>query len=197
MDKIIKKVEDLGSDSLQVFGGKFEGGINLQQIPDEIAPCIKELMNHKIENYLEIGSASGGLIACLNNFLHFKNIVLIDDDQHPKAALRRTILKDIKHKEIVGNSQYEDIVSQVVNLNLKYDMITIDADHSYGGVKTDFINYTPLLNKGGIILFHDIHAQTVKATKLFLDYVNKTDLQFCTVGEFVFFLNSLPQVCVK
>ena len=32
----------------------------------------------------------------------------------------------------------------------------IDGDHSYGGVKKDFELYSPLVNKSGMIAFHDI-----------------------------------------
>ena len=49
MKKLIKEIEDMGSDNVTVFGGKFEGGINLQQIPDEIAPAVSELKKHNIK----------------------------------------------------------------------------------------------------------------------------------------------------
>ena len=35
------------------------------------------------------------------------------------------------------------------------DMIFIDGDHSYSGVKTDVDLYFPKLKKGGIICMHD------------------------------------------
>lgn len=37
-----------------------------------------------------------------------------------------------------------------------YDLIMIDADHSYEGVKIDFELYSPLLAPGGVIVLHDI-----------------------------------------
>lgn len=40
--------------------------------------------------------------------------------------------------------------------NKKYDYIYIDGDHSYKGVKFDFDNFWPNLNKNGYVLFHDI-----------------------------------------
>ena len=36
-----------------------------------------------------------------------------------------------------------------------FDLIHIDADHTYEGVKLDIINYLPKLKKGGFICFHD------------------------------------------
>jgi predicted O-methyltransferase YrrM len=36
------------------------------------------------------------------------------------------------------------------------DMLFIDGDHTYEGVKRDFELYRPLLKPGGIIAFHDV-----------------------------------------
>ncbi len=40
--------------------------------------------------------------------------------------------------------------------NHPIDFAFIDGDHSYEGVKADFLNYGPLIRQGGIIGFHDI-----------------------------------------
>lgn len=36
-----------------------------------------------------------------------------------------------------------------------YDLLFIDADHTYEGVARDFTRYSPLVSPGGIIAFHD------------------------------------------
>jgi predicted O-methyltransferase YrrM len=36
------------------------------------------------------------------------------------------------------------------------DFLFIDGDHTYGGVRSDFEMYAPLVRKGGIVVFHDI-----------------------------------------
>ena len=38
----------------------------------------------------------------------------------------------------------------------KIDLLFIDGDHSYQAVKKDFELYSPLVRKGGIVVFHDI-----------------------------------------
>lgn len=48
------------------------------------------------------------------------------------------------------------------NNNSKIDFLFIDGDHSYEGVKKDFDLYLPLMNKGGIIAFHDWGWGSVK-----------------------------------
>jgi predicted O-methyltransferase YrrM len=36
------------------------------------------------------------------------------------------------------------------------DLLFIDADHSYGGVRADFEAYSPLVRRGGLICLHDV-----------------------------------------
>jgi predicted O-methyltransferase YrrM len=40
------------------------------------------------------------------------------------------------------------------------DLLFIDGDHSYDGVKQDWEMYSPLVNPGGIVIFHDIVKHT-------------------------------------
>ena len=46
------------------------------------------------------------------------------------------------------------LIMKYLNGN-KIDFLFIDGDHTYEGVKQDFEMYSPLLNKNGIIAFHD------------------------------------------
>ena len=158
-------VEHLGSDSLKVVGGKFEGGIHLQQVPDEIAPCIYDLLELQkrndvpgIKSYLEIGTAAGGTTYLFNYFFDLERIVVIDDNKHPKFYLRAEILNGIARYECIGDSHSEEIVDKVKGLEETYDLLLIDGDHSYEGVKKDMDLYCELVNYQGFILFHDTVA---------------------------------------
>ena len=42
-------------------------------------------------------------------------------------------------------------------MNLAIDLLFIDGDHSYKMVITDFLNFSPFVNKGGFIVFDDYH----------------------------------------
>ena len=181
MKDIIKRIEELGSDNVATFGGKFEGGIHLQQIPDEIAPVIEFLQEKEIENYLEIGSAAGGLVYLLNDFLDLKKILIIDDNMHPKARLRSDILSDIDYDEIIGNSQDEETVEAV---NIRFDLMTIDADHSFQGITKDFETYTPMLKKGGYLIFHDTVHWSTPGVHRFIDVLKKAK-NYKLIGEYI------------
>lgn len=145
---------DAGSDSLSVFGGVYEGGVHAQQVPDELAPCIAAILGsgEQITSYLEIGVAAGGTAYLFNHFFHPEKIVLIDDNRHWKHTLRPEILKDIERLEIIGNSRDPEIVSHIKG---PFDLIIIDGDHSYMGIKADIDNYLPMLRKGGFLVLHD------------------------------------------
>lgn len=155
IQEIEEYVLNAGSDHLGTFGGRYEGGIQLQQIADEIAPCIHHILKsgEKTDNYLEIGSAAGGTIVLMDHFFHPENMVLIDDNKHPKAHVRPYILRDIEREEIIGHSQ--GVTGRVKGLGLEFDIILLDGNHTYPGVKADADNYIPMLRKGGFAILHD------------------------------------------
>ena len=60
---------------------------------------------------------------------------------------------------IWGNSSLEETRDSVLKITNSIDFLFIDGDHSYPGVKKDFILYRPLVNHGGLIALHDIANQ--------------------------------------
>jgi predicted O-methyltransferase YrrM len=156
-DEIKMQILDLGSDEINAFRGKFEGGIHLQQIPEEITDLVIFLQSHKpvVNNYLEVGAAGGGNCFVLNKYLKINNNVIVDNNLHSKYIYRKDILKDLLVTEVIGNSQSDKIIDEVKSLNLSFDIIFIDADHSYEGVTKDTHNYEQFLTKEGILIYHD------------------------------------------
>lgn len=184
MIDLSEAILDLGSDNLDVFGGKYEGGIHLQQSLDEIKSLLEYLIyqNRNYLNFLEIGSAAGGNTFLFNYYFDFKNIVIIDDNQHPKHQLRKTILQKNNYIEYIGNSQCIEARKFIEDQNLLFDIIFIDADHSYNGVKNDVENFKSFLNIDGFLILHDTFwCHGVK--QLFNELKNNKDLLF--IHEFI------------
>lgn len=188
--EILKKIKSFGSDHLPTFGGDFEGGIHLQQVPEEISILIEKLLydGYKNINLLEVGSASGGMVYVLNYFLGIKKAVIIDDNKHKKHSLRQEILKDINTCEYIGDSHSKEAVgfAEVNTPTQGYDIIVIDGDHSYDGVAKDYINYMTYVNLSGLIIFHDIivcpgvkkftdKLKNMKTINIYMESVNKGD----------------------
>jgi predicted O-methyltransferase YrrM len=130
---------------------------------------IKELGDVSNKTMIEIGSFVGESTVLFAQ--HFKEVIAIDpflegyDDMDPtshsfdfknvyETYLERT--GDHKNiKTIVSTST--DALGQLKG-NF-YDFIYIDGLHTYDGVKTDIINYLPLVKTGGIIGGHDYTDQ--------------------------------------
>jgi len=142
----------------------------IQQRPAEISDCIAFFLNKKnsgdqINYYAEIGPCAGGTTYAMNHFLQFKEILTIDVDNtiQPDYYVGRGVLnrahnlKDIPKIELVGLSNDPNIIDQALTLskNQQYDILLIDGDHSYEGVKNDTINYLPIIRPGGYFIFHD------------------------------------------
>lgn len=64
----------------------------------------------------------------------------------------------------VGTSQQAS-----VDLEGMYDMIFVDADHSYPGVKRDIELWTPKMRPGGIWAFHDYGSTDYPGVKYAVD----------------------------
>ena len=161
-EQIELEIESFGSDSLEVVGGKWEGGINLQQIPDEISPCIFDLLKLRettlIENFLEIGAAAGGNAFIFNYFFSFEIMVLIDNNRHKKHIHRESILSKVPHYEFIGDSHSKEADKFVENLGYRFDILFIDGDHSYEGVKKDTEMYLEFCSPNGFVIYHDTVA---------------------------------------
>ncbi len=194
-------IEDLGTDHLPTFGGKYEGGIHLQQIADEIAPCIYDLMrvNWKFQNFLEIGAAAGGNTYLFEYFFNFENIIIIDDNQHKKHELRKEILKDIKYREFIGDSHSREAIVFLEDCQLNYDIVFIDGTHSYEGVKKDVEMCKQFLNHNGFIILHDtffcagvkqFSDELKEENEMFAEYVSK---RIRKLGITVFQIHTIPE----
>ena len=157
VDEIVRFIEDAGSDDIPTFGGKHVGGIFVQQIPDEIAPCIRAILEsgEPIESYLEIGVAAGGLAYLMNHFFHPENTVLVDTNEHPRCVNRPQVLAGIRITEVIGKSGDESVRDAVVGLGHVFDAMMIDGVHYYENVKKDVEMYAGFLRNGGFLMLHD------------------------------------------
>ena len=78
------------------------------------------------------------------------------------------------------------------------DVLFIDGDHSYEGVKKDFELYEPLVKKGGLICFHDIcdhkddinckvnaFYNQVKQSYKYYDFIENIDQGWAGIGVLI------------
>jgi transposase-like protein/cephalosporin hydroxylase len=66
----------------------------------------------------------------------------------------------------------------------RINLLIIDGDHSYDGVKFDYEHYFPLLEPGGYVIFDDYNAKEWPDVTAFVDQVVKEDARCEFVGAF-------------
>jgi hypothetical protein len=64
-----------------------------------------------------------------------------------------------------------------------YDMLLIDADHTYDGVRQDFELYGPLVKRGGYVLFDDYANPDWPDVQRYVDAVVRLDDRFEFIGH--------------
>ena len=137
-------------------------------------------MNNKIKSYLEIGVHNGCSMAYVLQSKYkvdicygidlFKNTFY--HDKLDKNYIYDNLQKINKNNNVInlieGNSTNQDIIQKFKNINI--DLIFIDGDHTYDGVKKDFFNYYPFLSDNGLMVFDDFNkANTNKGVYKFIN----------------------------
>jgi hypothetical protein len=78
--------------------------------------------------------------------------------------------------KIFSDSRDPEVIRQV-SQDGPIDFLLIDGDHTYEGAKQDFVNYGPLVQQGGMIMFHDILPINVKVS------MNWEGVEVCRLWE--------------
>lgn len=84
-------------------------------------------------------------------------------------------------------------------IHIFWNVDTLDwKDKNPQSIKARTIKQMKLTkNNAGVILFHDIHAQTVVASELIMQHLNDKNYKVCTVGDVIKYKNGLEQNCVE
>lgn len=183
--------------------------LKIQQRPAELTEVISFFLtaiknNESLNYYAEIGACSGGTTRAMHEFILFEEIMIIDDGgaeiEHMyvddrEDQLRGVNLNFIPRIEIIGSSAEERVINHAINIskNHLYDILFIDGDHSYDGVKNDTINYLPIVRKGGYIMFHD--TKHIEGVMKWTKEIENTNLPLKKIKEIAAkdkFTSSLP-----
>jgi predicted O-methyltransferase YrrM len=156
-------------DRATTFAGGF---LNPLQAPSEATAFLAEVEQLRPRIVLEIGTATGGMFFLLARAAapdaHLLSLDLPGGlggggyAAWKTHVFRRMILPDQRATFIRGDSHAassRETVREALG-GAPIDLLFIDGDHTYEGVRQDFAMYGPLVRAGGMIAFHDIQPNT-------------------------------------
>ena len=158
--------------------GRFRS-IRARQTVAELQELYRRVVEAKPCRVVEIGTARGGTLylwaqAAADN----ATIVSVDLPGGPFGGgyepCRKQLYMDFKKSDaqqmhlIRDDSHLHETFERVRKTldGQQADLLFIDADHTYEGVKTDFIQYAPLVRPGGMIAMHDIKPSSDPDTQV-------------------------------
>jgi len=128
----------------------------------EIRKFSKIFAKIRPKTVLEIGTAEGGTLFLLTR-LSDPNALILSISFSRKRTFREIFYHSFAmyNQKLFFLERDSHKLSTLEELkkilkNRQIDVLFIDGDHSYEGVKKDFEMYGPLVKKKGIIAFHDI-----------------------------------------
>jgi cephalosporin hydroxylase len=153
LNSYLKEIDHWNIETLQHrYALLLERFLLIWQYPNEFSKYLVLLSKQKIQSYIEIGCRWGGTFILTNEYLKKFNTInkSVAIDVIDSPILNYCILNN-ETQFIKLNSQSEDFKNYISKNN--FDLIFIDGDHSYNGVKND---YEISKNSGKIFVFHDI-----------------------------------------
>jgi len=164
-----RNIEDLIDIAFNSYGGM----IAPDQDKTEIAELLRIVASRKPGTVIEIGTFNGGTLFLLAHVIaDDATIISIDLPRgkfgggYPECKvplIQSFKLPGQKMHLIRSDSHNPETLSNIMGLlgEKKIDLLFIDGDHSYEGVKRDFEMYRRFVSPGGIIALHDVAAHPV------------------------------------
>jgi predicted O-methyltransferase YrrM len=132
------------------------------QVPGEIAEFLELVRAERPQRVLEIGTDNGGTLYLLA-WASAPDARILSIDIRAYGRLRRQLYRSFgrrrQHLEVDRRDSHLTATRAAVQRFFRgqpLDVLLIDGDHSYEGVRRDFELYAPLVRTGGIVAFHDI-----------------------------------------
>lgn len=132
------------------FNNEQPVGSRLLQNRTELIAFCEWIEEHEIHSYLEVGIWTGRLLSALERLFNFEKLAACD-----LGLLKKHYPMHIPPKTQMywGDSQTPEYLDWRASLG-HIDLIMLDADHSYEGIKKDFLLNTQHSFK--YIAFHDV-----------------------------------------
>jgi predicted O-methyltransferase YrrM len=138
------------------------------QVRSEIKAPLENIERLKPKTVLEIGTAGGGTFFMLARAAADDGHLISLDLPQGRWGAGYSKWKTYVFRRLIPPGQKADFIRKDSHLPEAFvavkqvlrgtpvDVLFIDGDHSYAGVKQDFQTYAPLVRPNGLVLLHDI-----------------------------------------
>ena len=142
------------------------------QIEAEMVPAMAAIRAHAPRTVVEIGTAWGGSLFCWAQVADTEALLLSVDlpggvggaGYLPESIphFRNFCFESQRLVALLGDSRDGAVIAGVDDAlaGRSIDLLFIDGDHTYEGVRADFEQYSPLVTPGGMVMFHDIQPHS-------------------------------------
>ena len=145
--------DEIGSEQPAIVHAN-TGGLRIWQYPNQFSKYLMFIKQFRASSYIEIGCRWGGTFIFTTEFLkRFGTVtesVAVDIFDSPVADYCALNPETKFLKMNSTGPEFKEFISTRV-----FDIVFIDGDHSYSGVKADF---ETTRNSGKIFVFHDISS---------------------------------------
>jgi predicted O-methyltransferase YrrM len=134
----------------------------------ELRPVVSFLRRRRLLTVIEIGTMKGGTLWLWCQLAQPDAVIISIDlpggefgGGYPVKDLARfrSYAQGDQSLHFLRSDSHTKATREAVARKLngrQVDLLFIDGDHRYGGVKKDFTMYAPLVRAGGVVLLHDI-----------------------------------------
>jgi predicted O-methyltransferase YrrM len=134
----------------------------------ELTPLVARLKRRQLHTVIEIGTLKGGTLWLWCQVARPDAVILSVDlpggefgggyqakdlkrfRAYAQAAQSLRFIRKDSHQRATRQEVAKQLHGRAV------DLLFLDGDHRYGGVKQDFALYAPLVRTGGLVVLHDI-----------------------------------------
>ncbi len=160
---------------LDAINGFHDGFFQTLQVRSEITSAMRIFEKHKPRVILEIGTAHAGTFFLLSRAAAPDALLISLDlpggrygggySQWKTPVYRRLLRRGQGGVFLRGNSHERAFFERVRKVldGRAIDLLFIDGDHTYQGVRQDYEMYSTLVREGGLIAFHDVARHPEKS----------------------------------
>jgi cephalosporin hydroxylase len=133
-------------------------GVGPVQHPGEIKALLDLAQRSNTRVICEIGAHDAGTSVLFSRVLRPDTLIVMDLYTKNRWRLRLAAPPGQAVKIIDGDTTHPLTVKRLRRKlrGHKLDLLLIDGDHRWSGVRQDFLNYREFVRDGGLIAFHDI-----------------------------------------